>query len=122
MSNYTMRFEKEDRAAQGTFLLLGTFLAGPFWLLGQRLWMPGLLYFIGLLATFGMGWLFMPFLSGWIVRAWYESQGYRRVPVVEAARGREPISTEGIILATLGVMVVGAFVIIGATMLAIRML
>lgn len=104
MSKYSIAFEKDGSRVQGSFLLLGCAVLGPFWLAGQAMWIPAAIYLISCIVTGGTAAFVLPFLSAFLVRKWYLSQGWREAAVVDQDSMDD---NTRIILSGLGVMSLG---------------
>ena len=99
---YSIAFQKESQRVQASFLMLGCFLLGPFWLVAHAMWMPSLIYLLIVVFTGGAGAFILPFFASALVSRWYLSQGWESVAPVEVRKDPNDHST--IILAGIGIM------------------
>lgn len=85
---YTVSYRKAGEEKKGSFLMVGTFLLGPLWLLICGMWGPALVYTALALFTFFLSLafpllflalLFLPFFTGRIVRKFYLENGWEEV-------------------------------------------
>ena len=88
-NKYTVTFRMDDREKSASFLLLGTFVLGPIYLLFFQMWGPALIFFLISLGIWIIALLIspvllvllilLPFCAEYLVRKWYLSNEWDEV-------------------------------------------
>lgn len=88
-NKYTVTFRRDDDEKSASFLLLGTFLLGPIYLLFFQMWAPAIIFLLISLVIWLLGLMVaphliiagiaLPFLAENLARKWYLSHGWKEV-------------------------------------------